>query len=210
VLRSVAVAIGLAVLAGCAETPRSALSDYRAALAQRDAKAIWERSSAARRAEVSPEDLAAVLGAPETAALVAELAEPQVEKAELILASGRKVVLVREAGRWRIAEGGADRLVAATPVGAVLGFFAAVAANDLPAIRSRIPNAAAARFTDDAALVAHLERIKPRIEAAKNELAPLGAKQAWIEGDRAEIAYGSSKAVRLVREDGRWRIVDLE
>ena len=210
--RGPALVIALA-LGGCAADPSPAavLAEYRAALARRDAAVLADL-----HARPGAPDAAAIsdwidVHPEEAAALEAAFAEAvATEAVELTLRSGATVRLVRAAGTWRIVSGGIEARLAATPIGALARFFSAIDAGDLARVREAIPEARQSALGDDAALLAHLAAIAPRVQTARAFLEPLAARAVVEAGDRAEIPYAPGRSVRLVRESDRWRIVDLE
>lgn len=211
---SIALLSLLLVTPACAAVePAPAVRAYRAAIERRDARALWLASSDAQRLLMTEADIAAALTADAAGAdaLAAELGGVSaVEITELQLASGRRVRLIREEGQWRIDEGGIDRLFDRDPLAALSAFVRAVDRDRLERVREAIPRADRARFADDAALRAHLSALSERIAAMRAALPGLGPGAVSADGDRAEVRWGEARVARLVREDGRWRILDLE
>jgi hypothetical protein len=202
----------LLVLACCAANgPDDVLRAYAAAVEAGDAERIWELSDDRFRASHSKEELVRHLAErrEERARLVTELSGRAAERAEVALSAG-PLVLIRAAEGWRIAAGGLELFDPSTPEGALAGFLEATANGRLDVVRSLMPARHARAFEADDALSAHLEAIASRVESARRALAAAPAKAAEVDGDRARIPYGGAKAVTLVREAGRWKVVDLE
>lgn len=202
------------VTQACASAePAPVVRAYQAAIERRDARALWLASSGAQRQLMTEADIAAALAADAAGAdaLAAELGGlSAVEVAELQLASGRRVRLIREEGQWRIDEGGIDRLFDRDPLAALSAFVRAVDRDRLERVREAIPRADRARFAEDAALRAHVSAMSERIAALRAALPGLGPGAVSVDGDGAEVRWGEGRVARLVREDGRWRILDLE
>lgn len=218
--RRATLVAGVVALAACAHPPHEAsrpedaLAGYRAALAARDVAAL-----AAATSSVSP-------GYLDAQALERELAlDPQaLDEARrrlgreivgvqtisrVVFAGGATVVLVREAdGVWRVAEGGLAPAAQDTPPRALATFFRAVDAKALTVVRRLIPTARAAQYAEDARLLAHLDAEAERITRARSSI-DAGAT-VTISGERAELSWGDGRRVTFVREEGAWKIVDLE
>ena len=193
-------------VAACAhESPRDGLRSYTAALRAGDEEAVRSRSDARTRSlwATGPlqEDWEGL-----AAALDREVREIE-ERARLRLDGGRVVELVREAGRWHVADGGLRVGRADTPQAALATFMAAYDAGELDVVRTLIPRRFLSAYATDHTLQQHLARMAPRIEAARPAL---GVPRPAVDGEYARIPYGRGRAVELVREDGGWRLLDLE
>jgi hypothetical protein len=201
---------------GSDDGPGRLLAAYRAALLSGDADQAYRLHDAAFRASHDP----AVFRArwdqevAERRAWAALLERPG-EGVELDLGQGRRLVLRKDGGAWHIAEGGVAAAAAretepAAPAWVLGEFLRAASERDLTRIRPLMPEAAQARW-DDRGLGARLAEMEPRIAEARRRLsAATPAPEAVIEGDRAFVRYGKGRAARLVREAGRWRVVDVE
>lgn len=201
------------VLTGCArQGPEATLEAYAEAVRNEDVEEIRALSDASFRAANDAAKLETFLAEhPDVARRLADrLESPKEIRAEVRLSGDERLVLVRENGAWRVAFGGVEPLRTDTPEAAVTTFFQAVAARRLDAVRAVIPAAVAPSYAEDAALLSHLDAMKARIDAARAGLGAVVPGRARIDGDRARLAYGEGRAVDLVREDGRWKIVDLE
>ena len=202
--------LALASLAGAAcrhDSPRDGLAAYTVALRARDEEQVRARSDAATRSlwAASPS-----LVDDDWSAVARALDRPVVHlerRARVHLQGGRVVELVREEGRWRVAHGGLQFARADTPHAALVTFMAAYDAGRLDVLRTLIPRRYLSAYAADTSLAQRLEAMASRIEAARPAL---GGKRPAIDGDRARIPYGRGRAVELVREDGAWRVLDLE
>lgn len=210
--RGLALVIALGLAACAADpSPKEVLTRYRDALARQDAAAIARLHGAPGGPDGA--EIASWLEAhpDEAAALEAELAGSiAIEGVELTLSTGSRISLIRQHGTWRVRSGGVESRLATTPLGALARFFSAIDAGALAQIREAIPEAQQVSLGDDAALLAHLAAIAPRVQTARAYLEPLSARTVVEAGDRAEIPYAPGRSVRLVRESDQWRIVDLE
>lgn len=192
--------------------PEDTLDAYARALEAGDAEAVYALSDPETQATLDPADLARFMAKnPATVRRAATALRDRHEVGRVTVRSSRGDVfeLVRVDGEWRVAEGPLPVPRLDTPEHALATFFFA-ARGHLSLLRRTMPASDRARFASDARLGAHLHAEQPRIEAAREALEPLRPGMARIEGELAEIPWGEGRAVRLAREDGAWRVVDLE
>jgi hypothetical protein len=197
-------ALALLFVAACSTPgPEDTLDAYRRAVAAEDWATVHRLSDRATREAASAEALA------ERGADAPELGVPVQRRHVVVLEDGREVVLVEEDGGWRVASGGVEALRSDTPAAALKTLWWALDHARWDVVRRVLPKAAAQRLATDAALAAHVEAVKPRLSAAREALGE-AVPAARVEGETAVLAYAEHRAVRFVREDGRWRIVDVE
>jgi hypothetical protein len=201
----------LAMLAalGCAHAPppatrssdpEPALVAWREAIAKNDPHAAYRLLSSALRARVSEADFAL-----QWKAAQADLSGQQealhaahpVRQAAGELSDGRAWPLVHDPDRWRIAaahpiEPGGD-----TPEDALRRLIAAVEARDFDAVVALL--AEPLRGTLEQALADRLARLKAALRK--------GAIEA--SGNTARVRYDPRYHLDLVRENGRWRVADI-
>jgi hypothetical protein len=120
------------------------------------------------------------------------------------------VELAFDEGRWRITKGGIQPARFDTPEHALETFFRAAEAKRLVDVRRAMPARHRTALTEDEKLHAHLSSSAERIERARRLIGTLSPGRAVIQGDRADLAYGTGLSVTFEREEGEWRIVDLE
>ena len=205
-LALVATLLMSAFVACAHESPREGLRIYTDALRARNEDAVRSRSDARTRS------LWATRGTvgEDWSALVAALDRKVVQteaRTRLHLDGGRVVELVREDGRWHVADGGLRVARADTPRAAFVTFMAAYDTGQLDILRALIPRRFLSAYASDTPLAKRLSVVAPRIEAARPAL---GVSRPAIEGDHAWIPYGRGRAVELILEDGAWRVLDLE
>lgn len=204
----------LPLLIGCAGPgPKSVLNDYARALKNGDAARVHQFSDASTQSAYSEKDTQDRLqnSRAESQALGAALASAHIDiYADARLEDGRLVRLVKAPEGWRVAQGGLRFARYDTPESALETLVRATRSGRLSEVRGAMPEAYGARYSTDAKLRAHLLRVSPRIEAAWAALAPLSSGQATVDGDRAQLRYGTARSVRFVRESSRWRVLDVE
>jgi hypothetical protein len=214
--RSCVRALGLVIVlvAGCAakqptgptETLRAFADAVRAgrtddayALMSADYKKTHDRDAFAR--SLSPSDQRAL----------GRLAKGRIElRAEVELADGERLALVQEPGGWRFAKDPLDVYPQRAPDEALRSFVRAVERKRWDVVLRFIPQKFRAAITADT--------LKERWEGAQAaELAAqLAAVKAHLDepmelaGDEARLPVGERKQVKLVREDGLWRVETLE
>lgn len=197
------------LLAACATPgPEPVLEDFRAAIARGDpdsARALSElspeREAALRSAMADPRWLADAqdrLAGPLGVKLYAEITTPR----------GERLRLAQTNAGWRIVD--VDLLLEDTPERALATFFAAFEARDWPALRPLIPGESQGALSEESQLAAHLLALVERVRRAQAGLEAGPRSPAVITGDRAHLDYGPGRSVRFLRENGRWRILDLE
>ena len=190
-------------LLGCAhaEGPEDAARRYLDALARGDVAAAHALSAQAVRTSTPASALAPLTGA----------GAPAVEAWTASLDGGRRLVVRREAdGAWRVEDDAVAAADPRDPRAAAAAFLEAAIAADLPRVRRYLPEAERARFADDAALQQRLAALRSRLIAAHGALGDPARRGVLVEGDRAQIPYGDHAALSLVREDGQWRVIDVE
>jgi len=210
-----ALLLGLVGLFACAhpERPEDALLAYRHALLHRDAGALSglsaETGTSAPSIDAIERSLTLV---PEAVEALAEALHGRVVGQSIVLEleGGRRVSLVERGGRYLIADRSLSVLLADTPTGRVAAFFSAFHRHDTEALFELVPRADRSRYADRAVLWEQLNSMSKRIARAEAALGDLSQHAAEIQGDTALIRYDSTSAVRLVLEDGRWRILDLD
>ncbi|MCB9654222.1 MAG: hypothetical protein H6729_08865 [Deltaproteobacteria bacterium] len=206
---------------GCAQRGRDGsgavevarfLASYDEALRAKDAERVWALSAASVRARVSAAEFKTRLsdGANGGASATRPGTTPQREEIVVTTEGGRKLTLVREAGALKVAEGGVETPPGDSPESALRTFFFGVTHRDSAAVRSVMPQSVEGQFRVDDVLWAHLEAWMPRIERARAALDGVRAGVASVDGDTAEIVYRAGASVTLVREGGRWCVMDID
>lgn len=202
--------VGLCFLMSACATPgpEPVLEDFRAAITRGDA------NQALALSELPPERRDSLRGAMADPRwredVQRRLAEPLGVKlyAEVTTSKGERLRLAQAAEGWRIVD--VDLLLEDTPERALATFFAAFEARDWPALRPLIPAESQGALAEESQLAAHLLALVERVRRAQAALNAGPRSPVVITADRAHLDYGPGRSVRFQRENGRWRILDLE
>lgn len=194
------------VAAGCAHTPDARLDPqpmlraWSDAIAHDDPHAAYQLLSAGVKSRLSEPDFLvqwkaapAELTAQQDALRTATVAR----QTSALERDGRSLVVVREAGHWRLTAPRPSDEGSATPEEALRRFIAALDAHDFDALMRLL--AEPLRSSVEEALSDRLEKLR------------ITVKKGGIEtgGDHARIRYDSRYHIDLIQENGRWRIRDL-
>jgi hypothetical protein len=131
-------------------------------------------------------------------------------RAEAELPDGERLPLVHEAGGWRIARDPLDFYPQSTPEEALRSFLRAVENRRYEVVLRFVPHRYRAAIT--------LDKLRERWEGERRPelLTQLGEVRAHLgepmeaEGDEARLPIAERKQVKLVREDGVWKVETLE
>jgi hypothetical protein len=181
------VALRQYLAASVHDEPRAAwagLSDeLRRRIPEREFAERWRATALERRAqaEAAREPLAAY-GAAQTA--------------ELHLADGRTLTLVRESAGWRLAAARPREPGGASPEEAVRRFAQALEAHDFDGVMQLLGDPL--RGIIERELADRLARLKAT-----------AAKGVKVDGDRARIRFDDRYFIDLKRENGQWRVADF-
>jgi hypothetical protein len=208
-----AVAVAGLACARSSATPGATLSALGAALERKDYDAAYALTSADFRARVPREAFRAELdeAGPDTQALGRRLRATVSGRlaATVELAPGEPVILVEDGGRWLIDDPSVfEPWSQRTPRAALRSFVHALERRRYDVVLRLCPTSRRASLSIDV-LRAYWEgehqadnaQLLARLRAA------LGAPIVET-GDEARLPYGQGSEVRLVREDGLWKIED--
>jgi hypothetical protein len=216
-----ACVVSLACLSpGCggataAQTPEAVVSAYARALRAGRPADAWALMSADYRRRVSQAEFARHLAenpaeAREAADALARADGPASQRADVRLADGDSVTLVRDAGDWRIATNLADFYDQSTPRAALRSFVRAMERERYDMVLRFVPDADREGMTEARMRAAFSE--EGRDETSRLLTALRAALDAPLEevGDHATLRYGEDgrRVARLRREDGLWKIED--
>jgi hypothetical protein len=201
------------LLAGCRSPkgPGDTLDTYlKAVAAGRNAEAYALLSSDYRRGHDQP-TFERGLSDKERKAAGEKLRGAHVTlKAEVALPDGDALPLVLEDGAWRFARDPLDFYPQRTPAEALRSFIRAVEHARWEVVLRFVPQRSRAGVTADRLRERWAgekrEEIRAQLEAARAHL----TEPFELTGDEARLPIGERKQVKLVREDGLWKLEALE
>jgi PAS domain-containing protein len=193
---------------GCARAPlpepTTAVRRYLDALDRDDPHAAWMELSSAARARLPEREFtdrwraSADERRSQAAQLKASLAAPAVRQwAAVVFVDGGRVPIARDGGEWRLATTALSELHAATPQEAL-----ALLARALESRRYDLLFAVLSESTR-AAVEAELRERTERLKAA------LEHPNLEINGDTARLQYDPRFHVELRRQEGEWRVLNM-
>ena len=209
--------LSLVVLAACGggKGPSETLDNYGKALKSRDFGAAYELMSSSFRGKVSRDDYIRMMR--ENPREVDETADRLRGKkgslevsAEFEYGLGDRMLLVQEDGDWRIAANPLGFYDQSTPRNALRGFIRAYQLGRWDIMLRFVPNLyrekmdpekMKAQFTGPSR--EQMEDLMARLEANVDE--PIIER-----GNDARMSYGDRYTVTFVREDGAWKLKDLD
>lgn len=214
-MRALVVILVLAAACGGARGPSQTVDHYGRALASKDFAKAYELMSSSFRGRVSREDYIRMMR--ENPREVAETADRlrgnkgSLEvSAEFEYGLGDRMLLVQEGGRWRIATNPLAFYDQTTPRNALRSFLRAYRLERWDVMLRFVPNAYREKM-DEAKMKAQFtgpsrEQVETLINTLENNI-----DQEIVErGNDARMAYGEHFTVQFIREDGAWKLKDLD
>ena len=206
-----------AALAACGggKGPSGTLDSYGRALKNRDFGSAYDLMSSSFRGRVSREDYVRMMRdnvreVDETADRLRGKKGSLEVSAEFAYGVGDKMLLVQENGRWRIASNPLGFYDQSTPRAALRSFLRAYRLERWDVMLKLVPTAYREKM--DAAKMKD-QFTGPSKEAVENLILSLEANidEPIIErGNDAKMSFGDRFEVRFVKEDGLWKIKDLD
>ena len=195
--------------------PSQTLDKYGTALKNRDFSTAYDLMSSSFRGKVSREDYVRMMR--DNQREVAETADRLRGKkgslevsAEFEYGLGDKMLLVQEGGRWRIAANPLGFYDQSTPRNALRSFLRAYRLERWDVMLRFVPNSYREKM-DPAKMKAQFTG--PSREQMENLINTLEANvdEPIIErGNDARMSYGDRFEVKFVKEDGVWKLKDLD
>lgn len=209
---SLGVALGAC---GGGKGPSQTLDRYARALKSRDFGAAYEEMSSGFRGKVSREDYLRMMQdnpreVDETASRLRGKRGSLEVSAEFEYGFGDRMLLVQEGGRWRIASNPLAFYDQSTPRSALRGFLRAYRLERWDIMLRFVPSAYREKM-DEAKMKAQFTG--PSREQIENLINTLEAnvEEPIVErGNDARMSYGDRFNVQFVREDGLWKLKDLD
>lgn len=227
-----ALALGCASAPG-SPNPRTALSQYTAALEQGRTQDAYALLSADAKRSVSYQAFETMTreNPAEVRALVAALERPTAPPyvtARVTAPGGESLLMVFEDGAWRIDASAVDLYGQTTPEQAVRSFVRAYQNKRYDILMRFVPEAHQEGLDEkklrqawEGEQKAEMEQLTSALLLAVSEPSahatggdgssgPATGARVELLGDRATLAYGPSGIVELVREHGLWKIEDFQ
>lgn len=212
------VAVVAAMAAGCggaSQGPAAAVDAYRVALEKRNYEQAYELMSAEFRGRVSRDEFVRTMRenaaeATDTAARLKATHQSVDVTAEFRYGLADSLRLVLEDGQWRVASNPIEFYSQASPREALRSFVRAYRLKRWDVILRFVPTAYREQMT--------AEQVEAQFEGDKAEEidVTIGMLEANIDepitekGGEARMPYGERFEVQFAREDGLWKIKDLD
>ncbi len=208
-----------AVATGCGQptpaTPKGAVNSYAEAVRDGRMEDAYALLSADSRRDLSLEEFRELIqSSPREVEELLQAVEnqeaPPRVTAELKTKDGQTLLLIYEAGAWRIDESAVDVYSQADPRTALRSFLKAYDHRRWDILLRFVPDAekeglsgavlkAAWEGEQKLEISTAVEALRPQIEHAEFE----------VLGDRATMSYGAGDNVELIQEHGLWKIEDF-
>ncbi len=214
----VALALAASLLAGCPHSgvgPRDVLDEYARAVADGRLADAYRLTSADFHRLTTFEEFANTLRAnpEEVRSIAREMG--RVDGTEPITARvryglGDELVLVLDGSRWRIDSGVFDFYSQRTPRDALRSFVRAVSNRRYDVVLRFVPTEDKAGMTVETIRRSWEGEGREEIHELIENLRAHLDDPIEVAGDRATMPYAERFAVRFLREDGVWKIEDLD
>ena len=210
------LSLGLAACNGSRTAPVSALDRYASALRAKNYDAAYELMSSEYRARVGKDEFVRMLRdnpreVDDTAVRLGSRKRRLQVTADLAYGLGDSLHLVEESGGWRIADNPLAFYDQSTPRSALRSFVRAFRLERWDVMLRFVPKAYVdlmdadkmrGQFTGERKdqMAQLMNALEANVDQAIEELGPAEAR----------MRYGAGMQVTFVREDGRWRLKDLQ
>jgi len=216
-VRTLACAFFVVAVAACARSsgPSQTLDGYGRALKNHDFAQAYDLMSSSFRSKVSREDYVRMMR--DNPREVDETAERLRGKhgsievsAEFEYGLGDQMRLVQEGGRWRIASNPLAFYDQSTPKGALRSFIRAFRLERYDIMLRFVPNQYREKM-DAAKMKAQFTGpSREQMETLMNTLEANVDEPIIERGNDARMSYGDRFEVKFVKEDGVWKLKDLD
>lgn len=216
---SALVALALIGAAAACGGPRSApsgtLDRYASALKAKNYDDAYDLMSSSFRAQVSKEEFVRMMRdnpreVSDTASRLTGKKSRIEVTAELTYGLGDTMFLVHEGGAWRIAENPLAYYDQATPRDCLRSFLRAYRLERWNVMLRFVPKAYAELMTVDKMKAQFVGERRDEMAQLMNTLEANLDEPIDEGGNEARMRYGAGYEVKFLREDGRWKIRDLD
>jgi hypothetical protein len=215
-MRALLLAV-LAHLASCGsgKGPSGTLDSYGKALKNRDYSAAYELMSSSFRGKVSRDDYVRMMRdnpreVDETADRLRGKKGSLEVSAEFEYGLGDRMLLVQEDGNWRIAANPLGFYDQSTPRNALRGFLRAYRLERWDVMLRFVPNLYREKMDPQKMKAQFTGPSREQMENLVNTLEANVDEPIIERGNDARMSYGDRFTVTFVREDGAWKLKDLD
>jgi hypothetical protein len=199
---------------GARTPPGVALDRYASALRAKNYDGAYALMSSRFRATVSRDEFVAMLRdnpreVAETADRLGGTRRLEVS-AELRYGLGDSLELIEEGGRWRIATNPLAFYDQATPRAALRAFLRSYRLERWDVMLRFVPREYAELMNVDKVKSQFTGERREEMAQLMNQLEANVDEPIEEQGEEARLRYGAGLEVKFVREDGRWRLKDLD
>lgn len=205
------------LLAACGrpQGPGQTLDRYGRALKNREFGAAYELMSSEFRGKVSREDYERMMKdnpreVAETASRLRGKRGSLEVSAEFEFGLGDRMLLVQEDGRWRIASNPLGFYDQSTPRSALRGFLRAYRLERWDIMLQFVPNAYREKMDVPKMKAQFTGPSREQMENLINTLEANIDEPITERGNDARMSYGDRFSVQFVKEDGVWKLKDLD
>lgn len=200
---------------GGSAPPAAALDRYASALRARNYDAAYELMSTRFRATVSRDEFVAMLRdnpreVAETADRLGGRSRRLEVTAVLRYGLGDELELVQEGGAWRIVTNPLAFYDQSTPRAALRSFLRAYRLERWDVVLRFVPRAYAELMNADKVKEQFTGERQEEMAQLVNQLEANVDEPIEEQGNDARLHYGPGYEVKFVKEDGRWRLKDLD
>jgi len=207
----------LTIAAACSQGPGpgGTLDKYGRALKNHDYGDAYDLMSASYRGKVSKDDYVRMMRdnpreVDETADRLRGKHGSMEVSAEFVYGLGDQMRLVQEDGRWRIASNPLDFYDQTTPKSALRSFIRAYRLERWDIMLRFVPNAYRDKMDAGKMKTQFTGPSKDQMETLMNALEANVDEPIEERGNSARMAYGEKYEVKFVKEDGVWKLKDLD
>jgi hypothetical protein len=205
----------LVAACGGGKGPSGTLDRYGRALKNRDYGAAYELMSSSFRGKVSRDDYVRMMRdnpreVDETADRLRGKKGSLEVSAEFEYGLGDRMLLVQEDGEWRIAANPIGFYDQSTPRNALRGFLRAYELERWDVMLRFVPNIYREKMNAEKMKAQFTGPSRDQMENLVNQLKANIDEPIIERGNDARMTYGDRFTVTFVREDGAWKLKDLD
>jgi hypothetical protein len=213
----VGVIASVALVGGCGgrAAPATALDRYASALRAKNYDAAYQLMSSRFRATVSHDEFVRMLRdnpreVADTADRLATRKRRLEVSAELRYGLGDTLAMTEENGQWRIVTNPLAFYDQTTPRAALRSFLRAFRLERWDVMLRFVPRNYAELMNVDKVKLQFTGERREEMAQLMNQLEANVDEPIEEQGNEARLRYGAGLEVKFVREDGRWRLQDLD